>query len=70
MHEDPTLADQESPPSPCTKICTLDVHGLCIGCLRTGDEIGRWASMGATEQWRLISELEARRRLRETHDQR
>ncbi len=49
------------PPSPCTKVCTLDAQGFCAGCLRTGAEIGRWLSMSAAEQWALMAELERRR---------
>ena len=53
----------ERPPSPCINVCCLDAHGLCIGCLRTGEEIGRWMSMSAAEQWRLIAALVERRKL-------
>ena len=52
------------PPSPCTKVCTLDGDGFCIGCLRTGDEIGRWRDMSAEEQWQLLEQLAERRRQR------
>src|SRR4030088_708000 len=61
----PDLMSPERPPSPCTKVCTLDEQGFCAGCLRTGAEIGRWMSMSAEEQWQLIAQLEARRRLRD-----
>ena len=50
-----------SPPSPCTKVCTLDARGYCIGCGRTGEEIGRWLSMTPAQQWDLIAELEQRK---------
>src|SRR5947209_14632976 len=32
----------------------------CIGCLRTGDEIGRWLAMSADEQWRLLDRKSTR----------
>ena len=51
------------PPSPCINVCSLDAQGLCVGCLRTGEEIGRWMSMSAAEQWRLIAQLAERRKL-------
>jgi predicted Fe-S protein YdhL (DUF1289 family) len=54
-----------APPSPCTKVCTLDAQGYCAGCFRTGAEIGRWMSMSAAEQWALIEELRERRKLLE-----
>jgi hypothetical protein len=50
----------DRPRSPCTKVCSLE-QGYCIGCLRTADEIGRWTSMSAAEQWRVVAELKPRR---------
>ncbi len=49
------------PPSPCINVCTLDARGLCIGCLRSGEEIARWLTMSAEEQWRLLEVLRGRR---------
>lgn len=54
--------DAQRPPSPCINVCALDVRGYCVGCLRTGEEIGRWTSMSAAEQWQLIAELAERRK--------
>ena len=54
---------ERRPRTPCTKVCSLDRQGFCAGCLRTGEEIARWMSMSAAEQWRLIAELERRRKL-------
>jgi predicted Fe-S protein YdhL (DUF1289 family) len=53
---------RERPPSPCINVCTLDARGLCIGCLRSGEEIGRWMAMSAEEQWQLLERLEERRK--------
>jgi len=53
----------ERPPSPCINVCSLDARGFCVGCLRTGDEIGRWMSMSPAEQWQLLSVLAERRKL-------
>lgn len=61
----PELMSRAPPPSPCTKVCTLDAQGFCAGCLRTGAEIGRWMSMSPAEQWQLIEELNARRAQRD-----
>src|SRR3984893_8375153 len=38
---------EERPPSPCINVCTLDAQGLCIGCLRTGEERGRTMAAAA-----------------------
>jgi monothiol glutaredoxin len=58
-------APPERPPSPCINVCSLDGRGYCIGCLRTAAEIGRWLAMSGEEQWRLIAELEERRKTTE-----
>jgi predicted Fe-S protein YdhL (DUF1289 family) len=55
---------EERPPSPCINVCALDAQGWCVGCLRTGEEIGRWPSMSAAEQRRLLAELAERRKLK------
>ena len=45
------------PLSPCTGVCRLDARGLCMGCLRTGDEIARWTRMSDAEKIRLMDEI-------------
>ncbi len=40
--------------SPCIGICQLGQDGLCVGCLRSGDEIGRWLGMGDAEREYLM----------------
>ena len=55
----------ERPPSPCINVCRLDTRGLCVGCLRSGEEIARWLAMSGAEQWRLLDELKERRKLTE-----
>jgi uncharacterized protein len=49
--------------SPCIKVCQMDpVRGVCIGCCRTLDEIGRWSGMGEAERDKVLKELGERRR--------
>jgi uncharacterized protein len=60
MRPDPPPVQR--PPSPCINVCNLDARGYCSGCLRTGEEIGRWLAMSAQEQWQLLAELAERRR--------
>lgn len=47
----------ELPLTPCTGVCRLDARGLCMGCLRTGDEIARWGGMDQAERLRIMDEV-------------
>lgn len=48
--------------SPCIKTCQIDqASGLCIGCLRTLDEIARWGGMSDSERQAIIDRLPQRR---------
>ena len=48
--------------SPCTRVCTLDLEtGLCIGCMRTMDEISRWVSYSDAQRDAIRKELPLRR---------
>lgn len=46
--------------SPCRDICQLDAGGVCIGCGRTGIEIGEWTQASA-ERRRQICVVALRR---------
>jgi predicted Fe-S protein YdhL (DUF1289 family) len=47
--------------SPCIKICVLDPKsGVCIGCGRTLNEIGRWLSLSESERSSVMAELPRR----------
>lgn len=51
--DDPADADLEEDVvvSPCVSVCTMDrTTGLCIGCLRTIQEIGAWRTMTMAEK--------------------
>jgi predicted Fe-S protein YdhL (DUF1289 family) len=50
------------PASPCISVCQLDAAGmLCVGCLRTIDEIAGWSSFTEAERRRVLSLLPTRR---------
>ena len=52
---------RDEPESPCVKICVLDPEaGLCLGCLRSADEIARWRDMPAEERRAILEALPAR----------
>jgi uncharacterized protein len=48
-------------PTPCIKICSVDpASGLCVGCGRTLEEIGRWLALDNAERRRIMDELPER----------
>lgn len=47
--------------SPCVDVCTLDLDtGWCVGCGRTGDEIGEWSAATDTRRQTIVDALPAR----------
>ena len=40
--------------SPCIGTCLLNSSRMCIGCFRSSDEIGRWASASERERMRIL----------------
>ncbi|HAK52876.1 MAG TPA: DUF1289 domain-containing protein [Gammaproteobacteria bacterium] len=48
--------------SPCIRICTLNKDDLCIGCLRTLDEISRWSSANSEQRLHILESIAERRR--------
>lgn len=46
--------------SPCVQICALDERDICIGCLRTGDEILRWTQMSNEERREVLRKVAVR----------
>jgi predicted Fe-S protein YdhL (DUF1289 family) len=48
--------------TPCITICQIDpIADVCVGCLRTIEEIEFWADMTEEEQLSVISELKTRK---------
>jgi len=48
--------------SPCVKLCVVEPESrLCIGCLRSIDEIAAWGTMAPEERRRVMAELPERR---------
>jgi len=46
--------------SPCIGVCTLAPNGLCVGCLRSSEEIGKWLTYTAVDRARIMLELPQR----------
>lgn len=52
--------------SPCINICRMDPqHELCVGCLRTLDEIANWSRLDDTVRQRILLVVAERRRQKE-----
>jgi len=50
-------------PSPCIKVCQIDnARGVCIGCLRTLQEIADWLEMSPKQQLATLQRVAERRR--------
>jgi uncharacterized protein len=48
--------------SPCNGVCQLDIADvLCIGCLRTVDEIMLWPNASPPQKAAILAALEQRR---------
>jgi len=49
-------------PSPCVNVCVMDqANGVCIGCLRTLDEIAAWSVLDADARRAVLAAIGERR---------
>ncbi len=56
------MAGDRSIDTPCIAVCAIDPRcGLCVGCGRTMQEIGRWGGMSREERLRIMALLPQRR---------
>ena len=56
-----TSASNESPASPCIKLCRIDeATGYCSGCWRTLAEITNWSTANDQEKRRILAALPQR----------
>ena len=46
--------------SPCVRLCTLDQHDVCVGCLRTVSEIMRWSAASDAEKRAILARCRER----------
>ena len=47
--------------SPCNGVCILDEDtGLCVGCLRTSDEIAGWEEFSDVEREEVMNRIAER----------
>lgn len=47
--------------TPCVKVCFVDpAAGLCVGCFRTMEELGRWTAYSEAERDAILAALPQR----------
>lgn len=50
--------------TPCVKVCVVDGEsGLCLGCLRTLEEVASWANLSDAERDAIMAALPGRKGL-------
>ena len=52
------------PQSPCISLCTLDEDDICMGCLRSLDEIVDWTMLSDDEKRAVLANVAERAALR------
>ena len=58
-------AGADQVPSPCISVCVMDAaSGVCIGCLRTLDEIAAWSVLDGDARRAVLAAIEERHRTR------
>lgn len=60
-HVNDDLWHRDEIESPCVKICVIHAEArLCVGCLRTIDEIAAWSKMTPEARRTVMAELPSR----------
>lgn len=58
-----TMTTVPTIPSPCIAVCQLDPSsGLCLGCMRTPEEIALWPTADDAHRLAILQRLKDRRR--------
>lgn len=62
MSDTPASPPPRSIASPCVMVCTVDgASGLCLGCLRTLQEIATWSRMTDEGRAAVMADLPGRK---------
>lgn len=62
MSDTPASSPPRSIASPCVMVCTVDgASGLCLGCLRTLQEIATWSRMTDQGRAAVMADLPGRK---------
>ena len=49
-------------PSPCVRKCCLDEHDICVGCLRSMQEIMQWANATDAQKEQILYQVKLRKK--------
>ena len=59
--QDDAIWERDEVDSPCVKLCVIHPEArLCVGCLRTIDEITSWSRMSEGARTAIMADLPAR----------
>ncbi|WP_437224799.1 DUF1289 domain-containing protein [Planctomicrobium sp. SH661] len=64
------MNDARPTASPCIRVCELDhTRTVCVGCLRTVDEIARWSVMNEETRQQVVARVRAARLQQSKHSE-
>ena len=62
MNDAAPIWTRDEPQSPCVNICVMHpAEGICVGCLRTLDEIAGWSMMSPENRRAVLAQLPDRK---------
>ncbi len=47
-------------PTPCIRVCRLNEESVCVGCLRSAEEIRRWPDADLDERIEILDQISER----------
>ncbi|KAA3624280.1 MAG: DUF1289 domain-containing protein [Proteobacteria bacterium] len=59
--ERPPREFDQSVPSPCISVCTLNDDDVCIGCFRSAEEIREWMILDREQKLEVLERVRMRR---------
>ena len=48
--------------SPCTRHCSVNIDGVCVGCLRTRQEITDWRHYSDEQKQQVLDNIKLRQK--------
>ena len=63
-----SMSTPDQPPSPCIRNCCLDDDDICLGCLRSLEEIMAWGISNETARHRILAQVARRKQARTSNN--